>query len=106
VSAARIERRQAPADTAAWAARTAIVDPADRILGQMVGNDHAGSGEQRREHADHDAVDVQERQDQPAAVARSQLACLASRIGHGFDVGVVEHLTRTAGSRTRRGSTA
>ena len=35
---------------------------------EPLGDDDAGAGEQRREDADHDAVDVEQRQDQQAAV--------------------------------------
>ena len=56
-----------------------------------LGDDDTGTGEQRHQHADHDAVDVKQRQDQQTPVRRPDVQRLASHLGHRIEVGVVKH---------------
>ena len=59
-------------------------------VGLKRAGDAAAAGQQRRERADHDAVDVEQRQDEQAAVGRRH-AERGDHGGHRRDVGVVEH---------------
>ena len=58
---------------------------------EPLGDDDTGTREQRHQHADHDAVDVKQRQDQQTPICRSDAQRLASHLGHRIEVGVIKH---------------
>ena len=63
----------------------------ERVRIKPLDDDDAGTREQRHQHADHDAVDVEQRQDQQTSVRRRDVQRLAPHLGHRIEVGVIEH---------------
>ena len=51
----------------------------------------AAPGQQRRKHADHDPVDVKQRQDEQAVVVTGHREHVDHHAAHGIQVGVIEH---------------
>jgi hypothetical protein len=60
---------------------------------ELLGDDDTGTGEQRHQDADHNAVDVEQRKDQQTPICWSDVERLAPHLGHGIEVGVIEHHT-------------
>ena len=64
--------------------------------------DVAAAGGERRQHADDDAVDMEQRQDQQATVGGSTVQGVDDHVDHRDEVGVVEHdALRRAGRAAR-----